>query len=433
MTTSPLFSGVVNVLGFIIVTFPGIITLAQLSPWPQTWTLNASTIIMACNYTGDLDPSATANFSIVDIDWSSGKAQWAQERPMQADASLVRQALAVADAVPGRRVFTYRNAIAAIPWFTDVTKKLIDPAYAPWFVPFGPPTVNGTTWHVSPCDHNYNPPLCSTLYHGIVNTPTYPGLCAAPACDCGGVPCGPYIFDFRAANTTINGQTFVDWYINDYFFGATALGHPRISGLYVDDYWSDAGPTEQDPHAVEDMGLSAADVANMTTAYRWVLAQAGEAVASRGKWTWSEFLNNDPFQAINGGCPQPWVKQTTCAVDLRQMCNATAPAQTRTLLYGFTPGCPSLDPAHLASPEHDIANFQLVRGPYAFLGSGWQQCSPTLTYEYPVELNADFGEPAGICEESPVGSGIFVREFSRATVQMDCTTWTPNITWKQAV
>jgi hypothetical protein len=123
-------------------------------------------------------------------------------------------------------VFTYRNAIAAIPWFGDVRVKLLDPSYAAWFVPFGPPTVNGTSWHVPPCDHNYDPPLCSTLYHGRANTPTFPGLCAAPACDCGGVPCGPYMFDFRAANVTVNGQTFVDWYINDYFFGATALGHP---------------------------------------------------------------------------------------------------------------------------------------------------------------------------------------------------------------
>lgn len=405
--------------------------VAQLSPWPQSWVLNESTIIMACNYSGDLDPLATGRFAIVDVDWSSGKAEWARGRPMRADTSLVRQALAVADAVPGRRVFTYRNAIAAIPWFNDVTVKLLDPAFRSWFVPFGPPTVNGTAWHVPQCDRNHDPPLCSTLYHGRVNTPTFPGLCAAPACDCGGVPCGPYMFDFRAANTSVRGQTFVNWYIEEYFFGATALGHPRISGLYVDDFWSDAGPTEQDTHAVEDMGLSAADVRAMAAAYKWVLAQAGAAVAARGKWTWSEFLNNDPFQAVNGGCPQPWVAEATCAADLRRLCSASAPAQTRTLLYGFAPGCPSLNPAHLASPEHDIANFQLIRGAHAFLGSGWQGCDPKLRYEYPPELDSDFGEPTGLCAETAAGSGVFVRDFSRASVQMDCTTWTPKVTWKR--
>lgn len=28
-----------------------------------------------------------------------------------------------------------------------------------------PPTVNGTKWHVPACDTNYDPPLCSDLYH----------------------------------------------------------------------------------------------------------------------------------------------------------------------------------------------------------------------------------------------------------------------------
>ena len=404
---------------------------AQLSPWPQTWALNKSTIIMACNYSGDLDPAATGNFSIVDVDWSSGKNEWAKERPMQADASLIRQALAVAAAVPGRRVFTYRNAIMALPWFADARAKLEDPAYAAWFVPFGPPTVNSSSWHVPPCDHNYAPPLCSHLYHGQVQTPSYPGVCAAPACDCGGVPCGEYVFDFRAANTSVRGRTFAEWYVEDYFFGPTALGHPNISGLYVDDLWSDvSGPSEMDPHAVRDMGLSPADVADMAAAYRWMLQRASAVVAARGKWTWSMFLNNDPFQKANGGCPQPWVKQATCAADLRALCNASAPPQSRTLLYGFAPGCPGIDPAHIPAPEHDIANFQLVRGPFAFLGTGWQGCSPQLTYEYPPELNSDFGEPAGLCAEAPSGSGTFVREFSRATVKMDCTTWTPTIGWK---
>ena len=385
---------------------------------------------MACNASGDLNPAATANFFFVDVDWSSGKADWAKEHPMQADVSLIRQALAVAAAVPGRRVFTYRNAIMALPWFSDARAKLTDPAYAAWFVPFGKPTVKNTTWHVPPCDVNYDPPLCSTLYHGQVQTPQYPGLCEAPACDCGLLPCGEYVFEFRSANISVHGQTFVEWFINDYFFSPTALGNPGIDGLYVDDFWGAAGPSEMDPAAVEDMGLSVADVADMAAAYRWVLKQAGAAVTAAGKWTWSEFLNNDPFQYINGGCPQPWVKKETCAADLRLLCNASAPAQTRTLLYGFAPGCPSLDPSHLTSPQEDIANFQLVRGPYAFLGSGWQGCSPTLRFEFPPELNSDFGEPAALCYESSLDSGIFIREFSHATIQMDCSTYTPNITWK---
>ena len=43
--------------------------------------------------------------------------------------------------------------------------KVTDPAYAAWFMRFGPPTV-GNGWHVPQCDTNYDPPLCTDFYHG---------------------------------------------------------------------------------------------------------------------------------------------------------------------------------------------------------------------------------------------------------------------------
>jgi hypothetical protein len=36
-------------------------------PWPATWQMNASTIIMPCNYTGFQVPSTTAGWGIVDF------------------------------------------------------------------------------------------------------------------------------------------------------------------------------------------------------------------------------------------------------------------------------------------------------------------------------------------------------------------------------
>lgn len=47
---------------------------------------------------------------------------------------------------------------------------------------------------------------------------------------------------------------------------------------------------------------------------------------------------------------------------------------------------------------------------------------------YPPELDSDFGAQAGLCAETAPGSGAFVREFARATVKMDCVSWTPTIT-----
>ena len=49
---------------------------------------------------------------------------------------------------------------------------------------------------------------------------------------------------------------------------------------------------------------------------------------------------------------------------------------------------------------------------------------------FPPALNVDYGEPVGLCKETAAGSGVFVREWTKATVQMDCKTYTPTITMK---
>lgn len=99
---------------------------------------------------------------------------------------------------------------------------------------FGPPTVNNNSWHVPQCDTNYEPPLCTTLYHDQGQTPGYPhgdGDCTAPACDVGSVPVGEYLFNFSAVNVSVNGQTLSQWYLDEYMFGPTGLGNAGISGF----------------------------------------------------------------------------------------------------------------------------------------------------------------------------------------------------------
>jgi hypothetical protein len=46
-----------------------------------------------------------------------------------------------------------------------------------------------------------------------------------------------------------------------------------------------------------------------------------------------------------------------------------------------------------------------------------------------VPRNQDFGEPVdNACYETAPNSGVFTREWTKATVTMDCNTWTPTIT-----
>jgi len=325
----------------------------------------------------------------------------------------------------------YRNAVKALPWLTSVRVKLEDPAYHSWFLKFGPPTV-GNGWHVPQCDNNYSPPLCTDLYHDQEQTPGYPsgdGNCAPPACDVGKVPVGEYLFDFRSVNVSVNNQTLAEWYVDEYHFGPSGAGNPNIAGFYVDDSWGPSGPTEMDGNCVKDMGLSPSDIAEITDGYNFVTQILYARILSSKKFIWDQFLNHDPYAPLNGDCPQPWVHKETCATELRSLCTPTAQPQTRALLYGFSPGsCTGVDPADLTEVDQDIANFLLIRGSYAYIGIGWVGCG--RSYEYPAQFDLDYGDALGICSETSPGSGIFTREFTKSTVQMNCSSYEPTITWK---
>ena len=61
-------------------------------------------------------------------------------------------------------MFVYRNLVKALPWFTSVREKIMDPAYSGWFLQFS----GEGNYHVPQCDDNYSPPRCSNFYHDQV-------------------------------------------------------------------------------------------------------------------------------------------------------------------------------------------------------------------------------------------------------------------------
>ena len=133
---------------------------------------------------------------------SNNKQSWAKKKPMTCEEDLLTQVqLSAADAAlkgnPGQRYYVYRNSIKALSWFSSVRELLVDPAYAKWILPFSAtPPINGSRYYSPPCDSNYDPPLCSALFHDQTQSPAYPkgdGDCAAPACDTGAVPSGEYV------------------------------------------------------------------------------------------------------------------------------------------------------------------------------------------------------------------------------------------------
>ena len=61
---------------------------------------------------------------------------------------------------------------------------------------------------------------------------------------------------------------------------------------------------------------------------------------------------------------------------------------------------------------------------------GASRCASWRTDQVPEQLNWDYGEPTGLCKETAPNSGVFTRDWTKATVQMDCNSWTPTITMK---
>ena len=308
---------------------------------------------------------------------------------------------------------------------------LEDPAYASWFIRFKPsPFVP----YSPKCDTNYDPPLCSELYHMQEQTPGYPhgdGDCAAPACDCGKVPCGFYLFN-HSSDAVVNGQTFRDWFIDSYIFNEVGSS-PLVSGFFLDDFWPGASGDFPDATAgriVNDTGLTRAQLTSITQSYNDNMAALQAEILRRGMFSWQLLWTGGPADSKGSTCPTPLVRNTTCATDLRALCAADSPAQNRTMMFTFSPGHCGHDggnnPEELPFFHQDLANFLLTRGPYAYLGHAWLGCSHQ--YLRPAELDGDYGEPLELCHETT--PGVFVREFTKSTVQMSCDTWTPKITFK---
>lgn len=151
----------------------------------------------------------------------------------------------------------------------------------------------------------------------------------------------------------------------------------------------------------------------MTDAWCEVRHRAFAAAIDAGGWFWQMFsLQSTPSAAQ---CA-PWIREMCTAGESSAYYNAT----TMHSLTGNHSTLPNL--------AQDLATFLLLRGPYAFLGFGWSGCGFELSF--PDVLREDYGAPAGLCAETAVGSNIFRRDWTKATVEMDCNTYTGSITMK---
>ena len=392
--------------------------LGRFPLWPPTYNMRDSTIIQPCNMSGFLNATHYSQFGAVSIDWSNAKQLWVQP-PMSCEEKLVEQAALLKAARPGVRVMGYRNIVKALPWFSSTRAAMDDPSKQEWFLPFKP----NISYHVPQCDDNFDPPKCSPLYHDQEQTPGYPhgdGDCPGP-CDCGVHPCGEYLYNY------LSPVPGLEQHLTDFILGPTGLGNANLSGFYLDDeYYNSSmygpggcsgspvgGPTEEDPHCLDDMGHTG-DVAwttAMTDTWCGVRHRLFEAARLAGGWFWQMFsLQSTPAQ------PQ-------CAAALRAMCaaGASSPFYNATTMHALTG-----DHVLLPNLAQDLAVFLLLRGPWAWLGFGWSGCNNLVSF--PDAFALDYGVPTGFCQETAPNSSVFTRAWTKARAQMDCNTYVGTIT-----
>ena len=356
----------------------------------------------------------------MDVDWSNAKALWVNP-PMLDEELLLEQCARLKALNPALRCFVYRNLVKALPWYSSVREKVTNPAYAGWFLKskVGGPFGNGS-FYVPQCDTAFDPPLCSPLYHDLEQTPGFPhgdGSCPGP-CDCGGVPCGEFLWDHRNASL----RSFI---VNEFIAGPNGLGNSNVSGFFLDDGWSNmtdaiapwmpktgfcdhspiGGPTEENWRCIDDMGLTQADTTAITDEWRITNDMVHQVLAGAGAFSWQQF----------SGWQAPSAAQ--CSSSLRSICAAGTswPPFNAAVIQEWTMNGTT---SPLPQPALDLAAFLLVRGAHWFLGYGWVGCG--VKYDFPDALSLDYGMPSAMCSETAPGSGVFSRAWTKATARVDC-------------
>ncbi len=202
-----------------------------------------------------------------------------------------------------------------------------------------------------------------------------------------------------------------------------------MSGFYFDDGWADSpqpiapwmpkegfcdhspigGATEEDLFCTADMGLTQADTTAIKAAWEQTIALITQAVTASGAFWWQGFAQTSLPGPGDAAACAAWFETPRLQVAyVHQMTNATIVPWT--------------------AVAEDVAAFLIVRGPYAWIGSGWIGCAESpASYPFPDEWRADYGEPLAPFTRT---GNTFSREWSKATATFDCDAWKGTVAMK---
>lgn len=440
--------------------------------WTPTYEMHKSISVYWRNHTGIEPAYFYDGVGLVMLDWAHAAQEWINGvQPMDNGAGLARQCTAIKARNPHIKCNVYRNTVIALNQFRHISKLVDDPQFSGYFLRFKPnATQSGRCWgqfdpragpgtgensrldpiwpqpvvcevlqpsdvHVPLCD-KADPTKCNTdLYFDQNQCPQVPGdnwsndtdavyqglVCEGRSCNCGLSPCGEYLFDFTNAS-------MVDWWLREHMGGDSALGHPDVDGLILDDYWQGGRPSEIDAHSLEDMGLTAAQVAAQQAGYTAAMSRLYEYIADKDK-----FLAGGRDCGYSGDSMSTQ-SSASCTRKLSAMCSDTSPAfgQWYVVQYAYVP--PPSYGITAPNPTLDVAYFLLTRAPFAWIAGGpmlgwhmshWWTTGQSRRIHFrtdlrPPEFEEDYGVPTNNCTQS--APGVFTRAWSKALVEVDCNT-----------
>ena len=157
---------------------------------------------------------------------------------------------------------------------------------------------------------------------------------------------------------------------------------------------------------MNDTGLTPADAAASVAAFNTTMTRMFDKLVAMGGFAWQ--LADEHWHLVRKTAPDE------CASILRAWCVPDPPFWRKAHFY-------RVSASQVTTNATDFtAEFLLTRGPFAWLGFGWDGCFPTVPVPPRPELwDYDFGMPSGHCVELG-NTGVFQRNYSRATVTWDC-------------
>jgi hypothetical protein len=439
--------------------------------WEPTYEMNRSISLYWRNATG-LEPAEWYDgYGLAMFDWAHAAQDWINNyQPMDTAASLAKQCEIIKGRSPSTKCIVYRNTAIALNQNRHISSVLDDPAYGDFFLKFKPgatqsgpcwgetdPRQRGSPWdpiwptpavcqplipsdvHVPMCD-KANASKCTTLHYFDQNqVPQVPGdnwsndtmdvyqglVCFGGECNCGANVCGEYLFNFT-------NPLMVEWWLLEHFGGELGLDNPAVDGVLTDDYWSSSGPSEIDGNMLTDMGMSTQEAAVQTAAYQAAMSRLFDLVRT-----------NNKFISVMGYSGDSLSRSTPaqCTSRLTPMCSPTAPSFGHWYVVDASYIQPPAYGIQFTNPALDVAYFLLTRGPYAWIAGGpmlgwhmshWWTANKTRPISFrdlrQPEFNEDYGEPTCSCTQTQ--PGVFSRDWTKASISIDCNTLKGTITMK---